>query len=51
MDIAVEAAACGSAYAAPRISGLWWMPDVASKSGEPGGVFILTQVVYIQPTS
>src|SRR6266436_4307748 len=49
----------GSAYGAPRTSGLWWMPDVASKSGEQidqltyfiyyltGGVFILTQVVYI----
>jgi cytochrome c oxidase subunit 2 len=48
-----------SAYGAPRTSGLWWMPDVASKSGEQidqltyfiyyltGGVFILTQVVYI----
>ncbi len=49
----------GSAYGAPRTSGLWWMPDVATKSGEQidqltyfiyyltGGVFILTQVVYI----
>jgi cytochrome c oxidase subunit 2 len=48
-----------SAYGAPRTSGLWWMPDVASKSGEQidrltyfiyyltGAVFILTQVVYI----
>src|SRR5271157_5359132 len=48
-----------SAYGAPRTSGLWWMPDVASKSGEQidqltyfiyyltGGVFILTQIVYI----
>ena len=47
------------AYAAQRTSGLWWMPDVASKSGEQidqltyfiyyltGAVFILTQVVYI----
>jgi cytochrome c oxidase subunit II len=46
-------------YAAQRTSGLWWMPDVASKSGEQidqltyfiyyltGVVFILTQVVYI----
>ena len=23
----------GSAYGAPRSSGLWWMPDVATKSG------------------
>ena len=47
------------AYAAERTSGLWWMPDVASKSGEQidqltyfiyyltGAVFVLTQVVYI----
>ena len=47
------------AYAAQRTSGLWWMPDVASKSGEQidqltyfiyyltGAVFVLTQVVYI----
>jgi cytochrome c oxidase subunit 2 len=47
------------AYAAPRTSGLWWMPDVASKTGEQidkltyfiyyltGAVFFLTQVVYI----
>lgn len=47
------------AYAAQRTSGLWWMPDVASKSGEQidnltyfiyyltGAVFILTQIVYI----
>ena len=47
------------AYAAQRTSGLWWMPDVASKGGEQidqltyfiyyltGAVFILTQVVYI----
>ena len=46
-------------HAAQRTSGLWWMPDVASKSGEQidqltyfiyyltGAVFILTQVVYI----
>jgi cytochrome c oxidase subunit II len=46
-------------YAAQRTSGLWWMPDVASKGGEQidqltyfiyyltGVVFILTQVVYI----
>jgi cytochrome c oxidase subunit II len=45
-------------YAAPRTSGLWWMPDVASKTGQQidqltyfiyyltGVVFILTQVVY-----
>ena len=49
----------GSAYGAPRSSGLWWMPDVATKSGAQidqltyfiyyltGAVFILTQVVYI----
>jgi len=47
------------AYAAQRTSGLWWMPDVASKSGEQidqltyfiyyltGAVFVLTQAVYI----
>jgi cytochrome c oxidase subunit II len=47
------------AYAAQRTSGLWWMPDVASKTGEQidqltyfiyyltGAVFILTQVVYV----
>ena len=46
-------------YAAQRTSGLWWMPDVASKGGEQidqltyfiyyltGAVFVLTQVVYI----
>jgi cytochrome c oxidase subunit II len=48
-----------SAGAAQRTSGLWWMPDVASKSGEQidqltyfiyyltGAVFVLTQIVYI----
>jgi cytochrome c oxidase subunit II len=47
------------ADAAQRTSGLWWMPDVASKGGEQidqltyfiyyltGAVFVLTQVVYI----
>jgi cytochrome c oxidase subunit 2 len=47
------------AYAAQRTSGLWWMPDVATKGGEQidqltyfiyyltGAVFVLTQVVYI----
>jgi cytochrome c oxidase subunit II len=47
------------AYAAQRTSGLWWMPDVASKGGEQidkltyfiyyltGAVFVLTQVVYV----
>src|SRR3984885_16000461 len=47
------------AYAAQRTSGLWWMPDVASRGGEqidqltyfiyylPGAVFVLTQIVYI----
>jgi cytochrome c oxidase subunit II len=46
-------------YAVQRTSGLWWMPDVASKGGEQidqltyfiyyltGAVFVLTQVVYI----
>jgi cytochrome c oxidase subunit II len=45
-------------YAAPRTSDLWWMPDVASKTGQQidrltyfiyyltGAVFILTQVVF-----
>jgi len=48
-----------SAEAAPRTSNLWWMPDVASKSGHDidqviyfiyyltAGVFVLTQVVYV----
>jgi cytochrome c oxidase subunit 2 len=52
-------ALCASVQAAPRTSGLWWLPDVASKSGQDidlviyfiyyltGGVFVLTQVVYI----
>ncbi|MBV8377487.1 MAG: cytochrome c oxidase subunit II [Verrucomicrobia bacterium] len=47
------------ADAAQRTSGLWWMPDVASKGGEQidqltyfiyyltGAVFLLTQVVYV----
>src|SRR6202011_1391165 len=47
------------AFAAQRTSGLWWMPDVASKGGEQidqltyfidyltGAVFVLTQIVYI----
>src|SRR5207244_5824670 len=47
------------ARAAVRTSDLWWMPEVASKGGElidkltyfiyylTGGVFVLTQVVYI----
>jgi cytochrome c oxidase subunit 2 len=47
------------AGAAQRTSGLWWMPDVASKGGEQidqltyfiyyltGAVFVLTQIVYI----
>src|SRR6266446_5349076 len=46
-------------HAEVRTSGLWWMPEVASKGGElidkltyfiyylTGGVFVLTQVVYI----
>src|SRR5438552_12140096 len=45
-------------YAALRTSDLWWMPDVASKTGQQidrltyfiyyltGAVFILTQVVF-----
>jgi cytochrome c oxidase subunit II len=49
----------GPAFAAQRTSGLWWMPDVASKGGEQidqltyfiyyltGAVFVLTQVVYV----
>jgi cytochrome c oxidase subunit 2 len=49
----------GPAFATQRTSGLWWMPDVASKGGEQidqltyfiyyltGAVFILTQVVYV----
>ena len=57
--VSVFVAIGAPAYAAQRTSGLWWMPDVASKSGEQidqltyfiyyltGSVFILTQVVYI----
>jgi cytochrome c oxidase subunit 2 len=57
--ISVFVAIGAPAYAAQRTSGLWWMPDVASKSGEQidqltyfiyyltGAVFVLTQVVYI----
>jgi cytochrome c oxidase subunit 2 len=49
----------GTSWAAQRTSNLWWMPDLASKGGEQvdqliyficfltGGVFVLTQVVYI----
>ena len=49
----------GTSWAAQRTSNLWWLPDVASKGGETidqllyficfltGGVFVLTQVVYI----
>jgi cytochrome c oxidase subunit 2 len=52
-------AAAGVASAEPRTSGLWWMPDVASKGGQEidfliwiifyltGAVFVLTQVVYL----
>jgi len=48
-----------SAHAAPRTSDLWWVPDVASAHGKridelmyfiyylTGGVFVLTQIVYI----
>jgi cytochrome c oxidase subunit II len=47
------------AYAAERTTGLWWMPDVATRGGEQidqltyfiyyltGAVFVLTQIVYI----
>jgi cytochrome c oxidase subunit 2 len=47
------------AFAAQRTSGLWWMPDVATKGGEQidqltyfiyyltGAVFVLTQIVYV----
>lgn len=57
--VALFLALGGPAYGAARTSGLWWMPDAASKSGVQidqltyfiyyltGGVFILTQVVYI----
>jgi cytochrome c oxidase subunit 2 len=57
--VSVFAAIGAPAYAAPRTSGLWWMPDVASKGGEQidqltyfiyyltGAVFVLTQIVYI----
>ena len=57
--ISVFVAIGAPAYAAQRTSGLWWMPDVASKSGEQidqltyfiyyltGAVFVLTQIVYI----
>jgi cytochrome c oxidase subunit II len=49
----------GTSWAAQRTSNLWWMPDLASKGGAQvdqliyficfltGGVFVLTQVVYI----
>ncbi|HEX3444011.1 MAG TPA: hypothetical protein VHS80_04785, partial [Chthoniobacterales bacterium] len=49
----------GTGWAAPRTSNLWWLPDLASKGGEQvdqliyficfltGGVFVLTQVIYI----
>src|SRR6516164_3396454 len=47
------------AHAAVRTSDLWWMPEVASKTGKEideltyfiyyltGGVFVLTQIVYV----
>ena len=47
------------AHAAVRTTGLWWMPDVATRGGEQidrltyfiyyltGAVFVLTQIVYI----
>ena len=49
----------GTASAAPRTTNLWWLPEVASRSGEKidqllyaifyltAGVFIVTQVVYV----
>jgi cytochrome c oxidase subunit 2 len=52
-------AAQSAVYGAQRTSGLWWMPEVASKPGEQidqltyflcyltGGAFILTHVVYL----
>ncbi len=52
-------ATAAAASAEPRTSGLWWMPDVASKGGREidfliwiifyltGAVFVLTQVVYV----
>jgi cytochrome c oxidase subunit 2 len=51
--------ACAGASAAPRETNLWWMPDVATRSGEridqltnfiyylTAAVFVLTQVVYV----
>jgi cytochrome c oxidase subunit 2 len=48
-----------AASAEPRTSGLWWLPDVATKSGKEidfllwiifyltGAVFVLTQAVYV----
>jgi cytochrome c oxidase subunit II len=57
--VSVLVAVGAPADAAQRTSGLWWMPDVASKGGEQidqltyfiyyltGAVFVLTQVVYI----
>jgi cytochrome c oxidase subunit II len=53
--LAIRSPALGAA----RTTGLWWMPDVASRGGDQidqltyfiyyltGGVFVLTQVVYI----
>jgi cytochrome c oxidase subunit 2 len=49
----------GTASAAPRTSNLWWLPEVASRSGKQidqllyfifyltAAVFVLTQVVYL----
>jgi p-aminobenzoyl-glutamate transporter AbgT len=39
----------GSVYGAPRTSGLWWMPDVASKSGEQ--IDQLTYFIYYLPAA
>src|ERR1700758_285609 len=53
----IASAVCSPA--AVRTSNLWWMPEVASKSGKEideltyfiyyltGGVFVLTQIVYV----
>ncbi|MBW0001272.1 MAG: cytochrome c oxidase subunit II [Verrucomicrobia bacterium] len=57
--VALALAMTGTASAAPRTSDLWWLPDVASRSGEKidqllyaifyltAAVFILTQIVYV----
>ena len=57
--VLVPLAIAWPAYAAERTTGLWWMPDVATRGGEQidqltyfiyyltGAVFVLTQIVYI----